>query len=113
MWIHVVAIFCVLALVVGQLLFKFSAMSLSQNENIFSLRNSWSFIAAIFLYGVTSVVWVWVLKKAELGRIYPIMAMAFLLVPLGSYFFFGERFTSQYFIGVFLIVLGIAISVSA
>jgi drug/metabolite transporter (DMT)-like permease len=113
MWIHVVAIFCVLALVLGQLLFKFSAMSLSENENIFSLRNSWSFIAAIFLYGVTSIVWVWVLKKAELGRIYPIMAMAFLLVPLGSYFFFGERFSSQYFIGVFLIVLGIAISVSA
>jgi drug/metabolite transporter (DMT)-like permease len=35
------------------------------------------------------------------------MALAFILVPLASYFIFQERFTAQYAIGVILIILGV------
>jgi drug/metabolite transporter (DMT)-like permease len=56
---------------------------------------------------------VWLLQKIELGRIYPVMALAFILVPAGSHLVFGERFQNQYFVGVILIMLGIIVAVRA
>jgi drug/metabolite transporter (DMT)-like permease len=61
----------------------------------------------MLLYGITSIAWVWVLQKTDLGRVYPLMAIAFILVPIGSYLIFGERFQSQYFVGVVLIIIGV------
>jgi len=51
------------------------------------------------------------LQKSDLGRIYPLMALAFVLVPIGSYLFFQERFNPQYFVGVTLIIGGIIVAV--
>ncbi|WP_459200419.1 EamA family transporter, partial [Pseudomonas tremae] len=65
------------------------------------------------LYGITTLAWVWVLQKIELGKVYPLMALAFVLVPIGSHFFFGERFQPQYFLGVAIIIIGILIAVRA
>jgi multidrug transporter EmrE-like cation transporter len=41
------------------------------------------------------------------------MALSFVLVPLASYAFFGEQFSSSYFIGVSLIVAGIIFCVQS
>jgi len=41
------------------------------------------------------------------------MALAVVLVPLGSHIVFGERFQYQYFIGVALIMAGIIVAVKA
>jgi drug/metabolite transporter (DMT)-like permease len=41
------------------------------------------------------------------------MALAFILVPIGSHFVFGERFQLQYFVGVALIMIGIVVTVKA
>jgi len=111
MQVQIVAVLCVLGLVTGQVLFKVSANSLAQTGSLFALKTASALIAAMVLYAMTSVAWVWVLQKMELGRVYPIMALAFVLVPIGSYFIFGERFQSQYFIGVAFIMVGIVIAV--
>jgi drug/metabolite transporter (DMT)-like permease len=108
-----IAILCVLGLAIGQVLFKLSAAALAESGSFFALKPTTTLFAALCLYGITSVAWVWVLQKVELGRIYPLMALAFVLVPLGSYLFFGERFHPQYFVGVALIMVGIYIAVSA
>jgi drug/metabolite transporter (DMT)-like permease len=65
------------------------------------------------LYGTTTIGWVWLLQKIDLGKIYPFMALSFVLVPLASHLLLGERFQAQYFIGVAIIILGIVISVRA
>jgi len=70
-------------------------------------------VSALALYGVTTIAWVWVLQKIELGRAYPLMALAFVLVPIGSHVFLGERFQPQYFIGVALIMAGIITAIKA
>lgn len=113
MLVYMAAFLCVLGLAVGQILFKASATMLSQAETIFSYKVAAAFLGAVCLYGITSIAWVWVLQKMELGRVYPIMAMAFILVPIGSHFIFGEKFTSQYFFGVFVIAAGIYITTKA
>lgn len=108
-----VAILCVFGLVIGQILFKASSVSLGETGSFFSPKTLILLLSAMLLYGMTSVAWVWVLQKVELGRIYPFMALAFVFVPLASHLVFGERFGSQYYIGVAIIMIGIAITVRA
>jgi drug/metabolite transporter (DMT)-like permease len=96
--VQFVAILCVVGLAIGQILFKVSAISFNQAGNLFASKPLVILFFAMSLYACTSIAWVWVLQKAELGRVYPFMALAFALVPLGSYIFLGERFHSQYFL---------------
>ena len=109
---YVVALLCVVGLAAGQILFKLSAISLSQTGSLFATKTASTFLAAMLLYGLTSLAWVWVLQKEDLGRVYPLMALAFVIVPLASHLIFGERFHTQYLIGVALIVAGIAVVVT-
>ncbi|WP_236213574.1 4-amino-4-deoxy-L-arabinose-phospho-UDP flippase [Metapseudomonas otitidis] len=111
MIIYLIATLSVVGLAVGQILFKASATALSESGTFFAIKPAAMLFAAMCLYGVTSIAWVWVLQKVELGRVYPLMALAFVLVPLGSHLVFGERFQHQYFIGVAMIVFGIFVSV--
>lgn len=113
MLIHVTAVLCVVGLAIGQILFKVSAVSLSETGSFFAPKTAVTLISAMVLYAITSIAWVWVLQKVELGRVYPLMALAFVLVPLGSHFIFGERFQPQYFAGVALIMIGIVIAVKS
>ena len=113
MIIYAAAILCVVGLAVGQILFKVSATALSESGTFFAIKPAAILFATMCLYGVTSVVWVWILQKVELGRVYPLMALAFVLVPIGSHFVFGERFQPQYFVGVAIIMVGIFITVKA
>ena len=107
MLIELLAILCVVGIAVGQILFKLSAISLSETGSFFALKTFLTLVSAMLLYGITSIAWVWVLQKTDLGRVYPLMAIAFILVPIGSYLIFGERFQSQYFVGVVLIIIGV------
>lgn len=113
MLVRVVAILCVVGLAIGQILFKVSATLLAQTGSFFAFRTAATILAALALYAITSIAWVWVLQKMELGRAYPLMALAFVLVPLGSFFAFGECFQLQYFVGVALIMVGIVVTVIA
>ncbi|KAI3592326.1 hypothetical protein D9X30_2723 [Cupriavidus sp. U2] len=54
------------------------------------------------LYGLNSLAWVWVLRRVQLVKIYPLVAPALLVVPIGSHFIFGERFQTQHIFGVIL-----------
>jgi len=90
-----------------------SATELTRGGSFFDMKFASILFAAICLYGITSGVWVWVLQKVELGRIYPLMALAFVFVPLGSNLFLGESFNRQYGIGVIFIVLGVVLAASS
>lgn len=111
MLVQIVAVLCVVGLAIGQILFKIAAASLAQTGSFFAFKTAAAFLAAMILYGIISLAWVWVLQKVELGRVYPLMALAFILVPLASHLIFGERFSSQYFTGVVFIMIGIVITV--
>ena len=81
MIIYIVAILCVVGLAIGQILFKASAVAQVASGSLFAAKAVAPFFAAICLYGITSVAWVWALQKIELGRRYPLMALAFVFVP--------------------------------
>lgn len=107
------AILCVIGLSAGQILFKYSAKYISDGLPIYALKPLAYLLSAFILYGITSIAWVYILQKIQLGKVYPIMALAFVFVPIGSFLFFGEKFTIQYSIGVTFIVIGILVSTSS
>lgn len=107
---QVIALLCVFGLAVGQLLFKLGANAWSSAGTLFSVKAISAVVAAGALYAITSLAWVWILQRVPLGKVYPLMALAFVLVPIGSYLFFGERFNTQYIIGVILIIVGVVLT---
>ncbi len=111
--IYFIALLCVVGIATGQILFKLSAASLHESGSWFDPKTMITLFCAFALYGITTIAWVWVLQKVELGRVYPLMALAFVLVPIGSHLVFGERFQPQYFVGVAMIMVGIFITVKA
>lgn len=113
MLVQIIAVLCVVGLAIGQILFKVSATSLTQTGSFFAFKTASTLVAAMALYAITSIAWVWILQRVELGRVYPLVALAFVLVPLGSHIVFGEHFQSQYFVGVALIIIGIVVTLTS
>lgn len=104
------AILCVIGISIGQILFKISANGFNKAGSFMDPTAMSVLLVALILYGVTTIGWVWLLQRSELGRVYPFMALAFAIVPFLSHFFLHENFTWQYALGVFLIVSGILVS---
>jgi drug/metabolite transporter (DMT)-like permease len=105
---------CVLSIAVGQIMFKTAAESISLDSlQSFALSIAFNktLIAALVLYGVTTVLWVIFLKFVELRLAYPIMALAFIFVPIMSRMFLYEPISVRTIIGGAVIGIGIAISV--
>jgi drug/metabolite transporter (DMT)-like permease len=100
---------CVLGLSIGQILFKASARRLSVAGTPIDMAFLATLGTALLLYGVVSIAWVWILQRVELSRVYPLMALSFVFVPLGSWLVYRETFGLQYVLGAGLIIAGIAV----
>ena len=67
------------------------------------------FYMAIFLYSLATLFWLYILQKVPLSIAYPFTATTMIWVPLIANIFFAERLTYSYWMGIILIVSGIAI----
>ena len=67
-------------------------------------------VIALGVYGVATIAWIWVLQRAPLSLAYPVVALTFVLVPLGARWMFGEAMDLRYFLGCALIVAGIVVA---
>lgn len=66
-------------------------------------------LAAFAIYGIGTIVWVYVLKSVPLTVAYPFMAMTFCVVPLLAWGLLGEALTLRYMLGTALIVGGLIV----
>ena len=110
---YVLAVLCVVGIACGQILFKLTANALAETGSIFAGKTFTILFCALALYGVTTLGWIWVLQKGNLSRIYPIMALSFVFVPILSHFLLGEKFNTQYFVGVGLLLCGIVLTIKS
>jgi drug/metabolite transporter (DMT)-like permease len=100
-------------LVAGQLFFKKLGLELRGQplgNGALRLLTSPTLYAAFALYGVATLLWIWVLSRVPLSRAYPYAALGVVLVPLASTLMFGERVRPGFWFGTALIVAGIAIT---
>lgn len=109
MFAYLAPVACVLGLSVGQLLFKASARRLTEAGTVMDLPFLSTLGASLALYGLVSIAWVLILQRVDLARVYPIMALSFVFVPLGSWLVYREVVGTQYFAGVALIIAGIVV----
>lgn len=98
----------------GQILFKRVSMDMLPAEgwrSFLALGTNLWFILAISIYIFATLLWIGVLREMPLSRAYPFIAIGFVLVPLAGHLFFAEALDTRYFIGVGLIIAGIAMTV--
>ncbi len=103
-------VICVFSISIGQLFFKLAAnfSQVHPSQQIGYLLNPYLWLALI-IYGSATLFWIWLLRSTPLNQAYPFMALAFVIVPLLSSLFLGEKVDSRYFIGVSLIMAGLII----
>jgi len=97
----------------GQLLFKWTAAQWRVDEGLWvGLRTlaSPAFVAALVLYGLATLLWVYALRIVPLTAAFPLYALTFLVVPLIAHYFGGEPLTPNMLIGGVVIVVGVAIA---
>lgn len=104
-------------LAAGQSLFKYAALNLrgagTDANALLSLAMLPSFWTALALYGLGTVLWIFILQTVPLSRAYPFMALAFVLVPLLAVLLFRETLSLTYMIGAALIVAGVVVTARA
>lgn len=98
---------CVAVISGGQLLFKLAAGLIDFRRPLAEPQGLMILGVALALYGAATVLWVMVLKHAPLSRIYPLMALSFVLTPLGASLILKEPVSGGYWAGVGLILAGL------
>lgn len=101
---------CVLAISIGQILFKRIGLDIQLGGGSLNLRILLLGGLALFFYGGATLLWIYLLRFVPLSRAYMFMSLSFVIVPLTSYFFFDEPLSLHTYLGVGLIVAGVAIS---
>ncbi len=67
-------------------------------------------ISGILLYGVSFLLYMYLISKYELGYIIPLAtAMVYMVIFTASFFIFNEKFTAMKVAGIILIVIGLGI----
>lgn len=103
-----------ISLATGQILFKLAADKISARpgpiNSLFELM-SIPLVAAVGLYGLTTLLWVWVLTDTPLSRAYPFTFFASALVPISAFLIFKEDLSWTYMPGFVLIMFGLYLCV--
>ena len=103
-------VLCVTGISCGQLLFKKAAHHLPAHARPTDwLLNGW-LLTALILYGVMTLLWIWILRHAPLHIAYPFMGLAFLIVPVLAWALLGEPLTWQTLAGGGLILAGVTLA---
>ena len=89
----------------GSLFFKLSSDKISLN--IKKLLKNYQLFIGIFLYGVSSIIFLIALKGADLSVVYPFVSFSYVCVTILSVKHLKERMNSWKYLGIFLIMVGV------
>ncbi len=109
LWTILMVLITAFLAALGQLLFKWGAVSIS--FNLWSWLLNWQLITGLALHGMGFVLLVIALKHGNLSVLYPILATSYIWVALLSVRFLGEPFSMIQWTGVALILGGISLIV--
>jgi len=100
---------------VGQLLFKGAARQLPSFAELGLLRLILTLFTTPLILGgfccffVSSVLWILALRAINLSLAYPMVALSYIIIFIGSYYLFGEPLNIRHWLGALLIVGGIVL----
>jgi drug/metabolite transporter (DMT)-like permease len=105
-----------LSLAAGQMLFKLTSLQTDVDGKplpLFQLLFTAPMIAAVALYALTTLLYVYLLQQVPLSRAYMFSLAASALVPIGAIILFNEALNVRYVIGAAFVFLGVAITASS
>ena len=109
-WKIVCLVLYAFGMATGQILFKVAADGTAGSRGFLpSLLANPSFWVAVALYGVLTVLWVWLLTKVPLVYAYPFATLAFVFTPLLAHLVLREGFGAGYVLGSALLVGGLLV----
>jgi multidrug transporter EmrE-like cation transporter len=103
----------VLMLSLGQLLFKHVGATISGTsltKAVWKIMTLPSFYGSLIIYGVATLLWIYVLSRVPLSVAYPWMAAAMLIVPFLSWLVFDDEVGPLFWPGCALIVVGLILT---
>ena len=96
----------------GQVLLKYAMIKHGPIDfsfrGLFGLITEPRLLFALVLYAAALLMWLHVLSKISLSTAYPMLAITYVIVPLLSLAFFGERIQQPQIIGICLVLVGVA-----
>ena len=107
-WIIAVAVFCQVLLVGGNLILK-HAMNATNEAEVNKVRVSLWLGSGIVVLAAWFFLWLELLGKAELSRLYAFEGMAPVLLMFSAWLILGEKVSLRGWIGVALIGAGLAL----
>lgn len=94
----------------GQVAFKYGTIQMVQDPGITLLEKiKWPIVVGLFLYGISTIIWIMALKKLELSYAYPLLSISYIFILIASYFFFNEPISWLRIAGVLFIMIGISL----
>lgn len=108
----VLAVITAFSMAGGQLLFKLGAAKWSGVNLagwVVSFLSNPHLMIAVFLYAATIIAWIYVLKSLPLSVAYPITALAYIIVPVMSHLFLGEKVSTGTLLGSVIIIFGVIV----
>ena len=88
-----------------------SEKSNSISEMIKSGITNCHLLSGLFCYGVSLLLWFYVLSKMELSKAYPLVSLGYVFTLILGYFFLNEAITVSKVVGIVLIMAGVVILV--
>lgn len=93
----------------GQVLYKYGTNSLPTSPVLIDYLFNPLLLSGLAVYFIGAVILIIALKWGELSVLYPIIATSYIWVSLMSIYFFGETMNTLKWLGVFVIIIGVAL----
>jgi len=105
-------IFCnIILLVAGQMIWKHGMTEFSYNGIIHLIKFAFTpyILGGLILYGIATIIWLYLLKTAEFSLIYPLQSLAYIIGVIIAFILFKEQVSLIRWCGIATIFLGVFI----
>lgn len=104
--------YAILLVVVATFIGAFGSLFLKKGANnlhrtLSSIIKNKNLYFAVFLYGISTIVYIWALSNGDLSLIYPITSLTYVWISLVSVRFLGEKMNNFKWLGIIFIILGV------
>lgn len=108
--IYIIAFFSILAGAVAQFMLKMGVRQLRDFDgpgSVWRLCTDVWFLSGVAAYGVSLLIWLYVLSRLELSRAYPLVSLGYVLTMIMAWLWLGEALTWAKVVGMALIIIGV------
>lgn len=101
--------------VFGTMIGSFASLLMKMGSEEFSIRKPWllfknfKLMCSLAISGVSSIIFIFALRAGELSVLYPIVAVNYIWIAILSVYFLKEKMNWYKWLGIGLIILGVAL----